>query len=326
MGNTDIWERLAVTDPDHTKKFQRAGGFSGTAVKPIYTELKMTEEFGPCGVGWGINEPSFITVPTADEVLVYCTVSIWYEQDGKRSAPVFGVGGDLAVKKFNSGKVAADDEAFKKAFTDAIGNAMKHIGMSADVHMGQHDDSKYVTAVRKDIADKAKGPEDRSPQEILDQFLDRVRVIDIGDRESFELAWNEEKPDLAKVQRTAKEAYDKFTGELHKVLLERRLDHQGGSEDAPRTTGKQEPDAGGGDSPARIKARELLKAWKASPHLTALETSMKQAGFLTVGEDGWVVKPDSHLGAIRDAEPEVFHALSAATDKVRVALSKKAAA
>lgn len=309
MDNTDLWKRLAVTDPDHTKKFQRAGGFQGTAVKPIYTELKMTEEFGPCGVGWGINEPSFITVPTADEILVYCTVSIWYERDGKRSAPVFGVGGDLAVKKFNSGKVAADDEAFKKAFTDAIGNAMKHIGMSADVHMGQHDDSKYVTAVRREIADKAKGPDDRSPKEICDDFLDLVR--DLSDAEEYREAWRDQQSTLKKIQRVTPEIYNAFIMDLHKLLSAKGFT-DGDSQKAE-------------DSPARIKARELLSAWKASPHLTALESSMKMAGFLTAGADGWVVKPDSHLGGIRDAEPDVFHQLEAAVDSLRVRLSKAAA-
>jgi len=326
MSNTALWEALAVTDPDHTKKFKRAGGFEGTAVKPIYTELKMTETFGACGVGWGITEPSFITVPAGDEMLVYCTVGIWYVYDGKRSETVYGVGGDLAIKKFNSGKVAADDEAFKKAFTDAIGNAMKHIGMSADVHMGQHDDSKYVTQVRKEIADKAKGPDDRTPQQILDQFLERVCEIPVGSRADFEQAWSEEKSDLSRVQRNSPEAYNKFITELHRVTHQRRLDHEGGSEDAPKSTGKQEPEVGGGDSISKQKAMEMWAAWKESPHITGLETSMKQAGFLTIGEDGWVVKPESALGVIRANDRSAFDVLCANTDKLRVKLSKGKAA
>src|SRR5690554_2076086 len=35
--NLDLWNRLGKTDPAHTKKFSRAGGFKGTAIKPIYT-------------------------------------------------------------------------------------------------------------------------------------------------------------------------------------------------------------------------------------------------------------------------------------------------
>ena len=148
MTNLAIWDKLGKTDPKHTKPFNRAGGFKGTAVKPVYTEHKMTEVFGPCGTGWGFTEPQFQTVPGSDgQVAVYCWLSLWYVEGGKRSELVPGVGGDMVVVK-QSGGLRTDDEAFKKAFTDAIGNAMKHIGMSADVHMGRFDDSKYVDELK----------------------------------------------------------------------------------------------------------------------------------------------------------------------------------
>jgi hypothetical protein len=144
-GNLDLWNKLGKTDPKQTKPFNRAGGFKGTAIKPIYTEQKMTEQFGPCGVGWGIDEPKFETAPGNDgQLAVYCWVSIWVNVDGKVSAPIYGVGGDMVVVKQSAG-LRTDDEAFKKAFTDAVGNAMKHLGMSADVHLGRFDDSKYVS-------------------------------------------------------------------------------------------------------------------------------------------------------------------------------------
>lgn len=148
--NLRYWNTLGKTDPAHTKGFTRGGGFKGTAVKPIYTEEKMTEQFGPCGIGWGINEPTFTTAPGSEgQLAVYCTVSIWYRENDHQSSPVFGVGGDMVVVKQSSG-LRTDDEAFKKAFTDAVGNAMKHIGMSADVHMGQFDDNKYVQERREE--------------------------------------------------------------------------------------------------------------------------------------------------------------------------------
>ena len=45
----------------------------------------------------------------------------------------------------------SDDEAFKKAYTDALSNAMKFIGVAADVHMGLFDDNKYVQEVRSEF-------------------------------------------------------------------------------------------------------------------------------------------------------------------------------
>lgn len=151
--NLTLWNALGRTSPEHTKSFTRGGGFKGTAVKPIYTEQKMTEQFGPCGIGWGFSEPTFQLVPGSDgQTAVYCWLTLWYVHDGARSAPIPGVGGDFVIVKQSSG-LRTDDEAFKKAFTDAIGNAMKHIGMSADVHMGRFDDSKYVQELRREDAE-----------------------------------------------------------------------------------------------------------------------------------------------------------------------------
>ncbi len=148
--NLAIWNKLGRTDPDQTKTFQRGGGFKGTAIKPIYTEQKMTEVFGPCGTGWGFTEPRFELVPASDgQTAVYCWLSLWYVHNGVRSEPIPGVGGDFVVVKQRDG-LRTNDEAFKAAFTDAIGNAMKHLGMSADVHMGLFDDSKYLRTLREE--------------------------------------------------------------------------------------------------------------------------------------------------------------------------------
>lgn len=156
--NSKLWDILGRTDPKHTKKFKRSGGFEGTAIKPIWSYRRMTEEFGPCGVGWGVGEPSFQVVPGPDgEMLVYCTAAIWH---GARENIVYGVGGDKAVGKNKYGLVT-DDEAFKKAYTDAVTNALKMIGVAADVHMGLYDDNKYVNTMREEFADENDIPAKR---------------------------------------------------------------------------------------------------------------------------------------------------------------------
>lgn len=160
--HTAIWGRLSKTDPKHTKGFKRAGGFSGTAVKPQWVVSRLTEEFGPVGVGWGNGEPAFQIVPGNNgEVLVYCTVQCWHTSP---SNAFYGVGGDKVVTYIKANEQYGrperwenDDEAFKKAFTDAIMNAFKFLGVAADVHMGLFDDSKYVKEVAADFADRLKG-------------------------------------------------------------------------------------------------------------------------------------------------------------------------
>jgi hypothetical protein len=168
---TDLWDRLGKTDPKHTKGFKRAGGFSGTAIKPIYSYRRMTEEYGPCGIGWGVGQPTFQTVEAPEgEVLVYCTVSIWH---GTRENIVFGVGGDKAVGKNKYG-IVTDDEAFKKAFTDAVTNALKLIGVGADVHMGLFEDNKYLSEVKQEFAaPKRANPHVTRPEDIFDPGADQ---------------------------------------------------------------------------------------------------------------------------------------------------------
>lgn len=160
--NTALWDNLGRTDPKHTQKFKRSGGFEGTAIKPMFSYRRMTEEFGPCGKGWGVGEPAFQVVPGDNrEVLVYCTVSIWYRHE-EAEARVYGVGGDKVVTHIKANEKysrperwESDDEAFKKAFTDAVTNALKLIGVGADVHMGMFDDNKYVNTMRDEFAEPA---------------------------------------------------------------------------------------------------------------------------------------------------------------------------
>jgi len=193
--NLAIWNKLGKTDPKHTKSFTRGGGFSGTAIKPIYTDQKMTETFGPCGTGWGFTEPQFQLVNGSEgQVAVYCWLSLWYvKEDGSRSDLIPGVGGDFVVKKFKSG-LSTDDEAFKKAFTDAIGNAMKHLGMSADVHMGLFDDSKYVNEVKREIAEEARAQDEPSNSEAIAYVaLARAAIANAETVEELEHWWQAER-------------------------------------------------------------------------------------------------------------------------------------
>lgn len=220
MSNLDIWNSLGKTDPGQTKPFTRGGGFKGTAVKPVYTEQKMTEQFGPAGTGWGVSEPTFQLVPGSDgQTAVYCWLTLWYVHDGKRSEGIPGVGGDFVVVK-QSGGLRTDDEAFKKAFTDAIGNAMKHLGMSADVHMGRFDDSKYVQERREEEAE-AKAPTDRpartapkavetpfdeavadSVSTIVETMIDLIHSMETkADLDRWYLSQNQAIRDLPKMQR-----------------------------------------------------------------------------------------------------------------------------
>lgn len=149
--NLEHWDALGKTDPKHTKSFTRGGGFKGTAMKPIWIIKMLTEHFGPIGEGFGMGEPRFEVIPSpaTEKILVYCWVECWHSDP---SNTFWGVGGDSVQDKFRSGPYA-DDEAFKKAYTDAVNNAFKFVGVGADIHMGQFDDSKYVDKMKEAFDD-----------------------------------------------------------------------------------------------------------------------------------------------------------------------------
>lgn len=175
--NMQLWETLGKTDPKHTKPFTRSGGFKGTAIKPMWAYQLMTEQFGPCGSGWGINKPEFDVQHMSNETVVYCTVSVWYEKPEKVA---WGVGGDKCRTTRGNGNEFVDDEAYKKAFTDAVTNALKFIGVGADVHMGMFDDNKYVNTLQAEFSQENGNTKKSSAQ------LKRDGVWEEFDRELAE--------------------------------------------------------------------------------------------------------------------------------------------
>jgi hypothetical protein len=159
MSNMRIWDAVSKTDPKHTKGFKRAGGFQGTAIKPIWLTKRLTEQFGPAGSGWGMTKPEFQVVTAGDEILVYCTVGLWYTDGAVADNMVYGVGGDKVMGKNKYGPFT-NDEAFKASYTDALSNAMKQIGMGADIHMGLFEDDKYLREVKAEFASGNNQPVD----------------------------------------------------------------------------------------------------------------------------------------------------------------------
>lgn len=169
--NLKVWNELSHTDPKYTKPFDR-GGFKGTATNPTWQLKRLTEVFGPIGFGW-YYEVSDIQTHKADtgHIMIYLGLNLFVKQDNEWSKPIHGRGGDFVVT-INKNGMKSDDEAFKKAETDALGNAMKKLGMSADVHMGMFDDNKYVNDMRQ------KFGEQEEPKFTREDKITQVELID----------------------------------------------------------------------------------------------------------------------------------------------------
>lgn len=166
--NTSLWQAVEKTDPSFTKQFSRGGGFKGTATNATYLARKATEQFGPCGTGWGVqvlDEEIIEGAPllldgavVAHERIHKVRAKLWYVRDGARGE-VEQFGQTQIVGKNKNG-FYTDEEAPKKSLTDAMSKCLSLLGFSADIHLGLYDDNKYVAKLEKEFAEG--GDEDKA--------------------------------------------------------------------------------------------------------------------------------------------------------------------
>lgn len=160
MDNTALWQAVEKTDPAFTKQFSRGGGFKGTATNATYLARKATEQFGPCGTGWGVQvideeiiegAPLLLEgVVVAHERVHKVRARLWYVRDGVRGE-VEQFGQTQMVGKNKNG-FYTDEEAPKKSLTDAMSKCLSLLGFSADIHLGLYDDNKYVASLQAEFA------------------------------------------------------------------------------------------------------------------------------------------------------------------------------
>lgn len=132
--------------PENAKKPIAGGRLKGfTDISPIWRIKMLTESFGPCGIGWNakVIDIRTITNESVGETAVFMDIELVYREspDSEWSDPVFGTGGAKMVTS-EKGGLYFDDEAYKKAYTDAISVACKSLGIGADVYW-EKDRDKY---------------------------------------------------------------------------------------------------------------------------------------------------------------------------------------
>ena len=146
-----IYERVRSVPKEAQKQFNN-GKFSGTDINPMWRIKKLTEIFGPAGIGWWTEDVRYWLEPGSDgSVAAFCSLSLRFVLDGKTSQPVHGIGGNVFVRKNST-----SDEAYKMAYTDALSIAAKALGVGADIWF-QNDRSKYEEKPEK--PEKQEKPE-----------------------------------------------------------------------------------------------------------------------------------------------------------------------
>jgi len=142
MNNLDIWNNVKTPPPEALKEI-KGGRLNGmTDIRPQWRYEKITEQFGPCGIGWKFEVTKLWLEPCSDDqVAAFANINLYYKYDGEWSEPIPGNGGSMFIKK-ETRSMHSSDEVYKMAITDALGGAAKMIGVAADVYSGR---SKYST-------------------------------------------------------------------------------------------------------------------------------------------------------------------------------------
>lgn len=156
--------------PEHALRKIEAGRLKGKSdINPMFRILCLTREFGPVGIGWYTEVTREWTESSeSGEKAVFVNINLYVRQNGEWSKPIHGTGGNKVLsleKKWENGECIVnqflDDEAYKKAYTDAISVAAKAIGIGADVYW-EKDSTKYTQPGSHQAAySQENAPEDK---------------------------------------------------------------------------------------------------------------------------------------------------------------------
>lgn len=140
--NKALWKRAFMTDPRAVKPIT-GKQYKGNSPRPYWIVERLTDEFGPCGIGWGFTILSErMERLTETDVLHVAVVRMWFVMDGKRGE-FEQIGQTKAVYQSKNGTMV-DEDAPKKSVTDALVKCASYLGFAGDIFSGMWDDSKYV--------------------------------------------------------------------------------------------------------------------------------------------------------------------------------------
>jgi hypothetical protein len=190
MDNLEIYNKVKNVPPE-AKKSIAAGRLKGmTDINPMWRIKTMTEVFGVAGVGWYSEITNTqIDEGSSGEKMISVFVNVYVKQGNEWSKPVPGVGGAMLIAKESAG-LRLDDEAYKKAYTDALSVAFKAFGVGASVYFEKDPDGKYETEYAEptptikraydnsEVKEKPKTENNAStPQKIVEDFIKTNKTV-----------------------------------------------------------------------------------------------------------------------------------------------------
>lgn len=152
MDNLKIYNATRCV-PDEAKKPISAGRLKGkTDINPMWRIKALTEQFGPCGIGWYYTPTKQWLEVYDKEIAAFVNIDLFICVDDVWSKPIHGTGGSMFVAEEKSG-LHVSDECFKMATTDALSVACKQLGIGADVYWDK-DRTKYDGSDKTNVDQK----------------------------------------------------------------------------------------------------------------------------------------------------------------------------
>lgn len=141
MKGLELYEQVKAV-PAEAQKPISGGRLNGkTDINPMWRIKVLTEQFGPCGLGWYYVTTNNWLEQAGNEVAAFVKIELFVKYGDEWSKPISGTGGSMFIEKEKSG-LHVSDECYKMATTDAISVACKQLGIGADVYW-QADKTKY---------------------------------------------------------------------------------------------------------------------------------------------------------------------------------------
>ena len=177
--------------PDYALKEIKAGRLKGMSdINPMFRIKKMTEIFGPCGIGWKYEITNQWFETFGNEVKAFTNINLYYKYEGEWSEAIPGTGGASFVAQEKSGPYV-NDESMKMALTDALSVAMKALGVAADIYYAKDGkvlntgDSKYQPLTRDTQPTPKPTPKDNP--DLLQQAINEITSV--TSRQELDKVW-----------------------------------------------------------------------------------------------------------------------------------------
>ncbi len=177
MNNLDIYNAVRNV-PKEAKKPIQGGRLKGmTDINPMWRIKALTEQFGPCGIGWRYEiKGKHLETGGNNEIASFVDINLFVKIGDAWSEAIPGTGGSMFVAKERNG-LYTSDECFKMALTDAIGVACKALGLGADVYWDS-DTTKYPKPEKS--SQQSEAPITREQLERLSKLMEVKNITPVA--------------------------------------------------------------------------------------------------------------------------------------------------